>query len=232
MAGKLKPLDVARETRPGKYPDGDGLYLVVASATSKNRSYRYSDAELKALEHRAKELKTRKVRQLGELVIATGADTLSANELAGALVVPAETKEAGKRCYGPGAAPRSFRDGRGEMYRQLIATRTARRRNRAARNRLRRSCLFASLATTMTDRLHTNMIFVAVTAGDVMEFVQKIDRLIAYRSRMGNTIEARRPPCGRLQSLSSPPCAWTTESAMASPRPMPPVSGLLESSSR
>jgi integrase len=41
MAGKLKPLDVARETRPGKYPDGDGLYLVVASATSKNWSYRY-----------------------------------------------------------------------------------------------------------------------------------------------------------------------------------------------
>jgi integrase len=41
MAGKLKPLDVERETRPGKYPDGDGLYLVVASATSKNWSYRY-----------------------------------------------------------------------------------------------------------------------------------------------------------------------------------------------
>lgn len=41
MAGKLKPLDVERETRPGKYPDGDGLYLVVAGATSKNWSYRY-----------------------------------------------------------------------------------------------------------------------------------------------------------------------------------------------
>jgi hypothetical protein len=41
MAGKLKPLDVERETRPGKYPDGDGLYLVVASPTSKNWSYRY-----------------------------------------------------------------------------------------------------------------------------------------------------------------------------------------------
>jgi hypothetical protein len=34
---------------------------------------------------------------LGELVIATGADTLNADELAGALVVLAETKEAGKR---------------------------------------------------------------------------------------------------------------------------------------
>jgi hypothetical protein len=41
MAGKLKPLDVERETRPGKYPDGDGLYLVVAGATSMNWSYRY-----------------------------------------------------------------------------------------------------------------------------------------------------------------------------------------------
>lgn len=41
MPGKLKPLDVERETRPGKYPDGDGLYLVVASATSKNWNYRY-----------------------------------------------------------------------------------------------------------------------------------------------------------------------------------------------
>jgi integrase len=41
MAGKLKPLDVERETRPGKYPDGDGLYLIIVSATSKNWSYRY-----------------------------------------------------------------------------------------------------------------------------------------------------------------------------------------------
>jgi len=36
MPGKLKPLDVERETRSGKYPDGDGLYLIVASPTSKN----------------------------------------------------------------------------------------------------------------------------------------------------------------------------------------------------
>ena len=41
MAGKLKPLDVERKTRPSKYPDGDGLYLAVASATSKNWNYRY-----------------------------------------------------------------------------------------------------------------------------------------------------------------------------------------------
>jgi Integrase len=41
MAGKLKPLDVERENRPGKYADGDGLYLIVSGATSKNWSYRY-----------------------------------------------------------------------------------------------------------------------------------------------------------------------------------------------
>ena len=55
------------------------------------------DAELKALEDKARELKTRKVQQLGELVIATGADSLTADELAGALIVLAETKDAGKR---------------------------------------------------------------------------------------------------------------------------------------
>ena len=61
------------------------------------RKPRDFDAELKALDDKARGLKTRKVQQLGELVIATGADVLSANELAGALIVLAETKEAGKR---------------------------------------------------------------------------------------------------------------------------------------
>jgi len=61
------------------------------------RKPRDFDAELKALEDKARGLKSRKVRQLGELVIATGADTLNSNEPAGALIVLAETKEAGKR---------------------------------------------------------------------------------------------------------------------------------------
>ncbi|WP_312794628.1 conjugal transfer protein TraD [Tianweitania sp.] len=61
------------------------------------RKPRDFDAELKALEDKAKELKTRKVQQLGELVIATGADAFSAEELAGALIVLAETKDATKR---------------------------------------------------------------------------------------------------------------------------------------
>ncbi|MFG1374918.1 conjugal transfer protein TraD [Xanthobacter oligotrophicus] len=61
------------------------------------RKPRDFDAELKALDDKAKELKSRKVQQLGELVIATGADALNADELAGALIVLAETKDAGKR---------------------------------------------------------------------------------------------------------------------------------------
>ncbi len=61
------------------------------------RKPRDYDAELKALENKARELKIRKVQQLGELVIATGADALTADELAGALVALAETKDAGKR---------------------------------------------------------------------------------------------------------------------------------------
>src|SRR5215831_4280421 len=61
------------------------------------RKPRDFDAELKALGDKARDLKSRKVQQLGELVIATGADALSASELAGALVVLAETKDNGKR---------------------------------------------------------------------------------------------------------------------------------------
>ncbi|MER9938712.1 conjugal transfer protein TraD [Mesorhizobium sp. M0088] len=61
------------------------------------RKPRDFDAELKALEDKARELKTRKVLQLGELVIATGADQLSSDELAGALIAITETKDAAKR---------------------------------------------------------------------------------------------------------------------------------------
>jgi hypothetical protein len=61
------------------------------------RKPRNFDAELQALQDKARDLKARKVQQLGELVITTGADTLSPDELAGALIVLAETKDAGKR---------------------------------------------------------------------------------------------------------------------------------------
>jgi DNA-binding protein H-NS len=61
------------------------------------RKPRDFDAELKALEDKARDLKTRKVLGLGELVIATGADVLAAEELAGALIVLAETTDTGKK---------------------------------------------------------------------------------------------------------------------------------------
>lgn len=61
------------------------------------RKPRDFDSELKALADKAKLLKERRVRQLGELVIATGADALTADELAGALVAIGETKETAKR---------------------------------------------------------------------------------------------------------------------------------------
>lgn len=50
------------------------------------RKPRDYDAELQALTDKAKALKTKKQGQLGELVIATGADALSIEQLAGALI--------------------------------------------------------------------------------------------------------------------------------------------------
>src|ERR1700712_4769375 len=61
------------------------------------RKPRDYDAELKTLNDKAKQLKTRKQRQLGELVISTGADLLTLEELAGALLAIAGTDEPAKR---------------------------------------------------------------------------------------------------------------------------------------
>lgn len=61
------------------------------------RKPRDFDAELKALNEKAAMLKSRKVQQFGELVIATGADMLSIEELTGALVAIAATKDPQKR---------------------------------------------------------------------------------------------------------------------------------------
>jgi len=51
------------------------------------------DAELKALDERAQQLKSRKLQQLGELVVSTGADTLPIEVLAGVLISAAETED-------------------------------------------------------------------------------------------------------------------------------------------
>src|SRR5690242_21921165 len=61
------------------------------------RKPRDYDAELKALDDKARQLKRRKVEQLGEFVVATGADALSIEELAGALLVAAATSDTAKK---------------------------------------------------------------------------------------------------------------------------------------
>jgi hypothetical protein len=61
------------------------------------RKPRDFDAELEALNDRAKQLKERKLRQLGELVVATGADALPIEQLAGLLVAGAESKDPGAK---------------------------------------------------------------------------------------------------------------------------------------
>jgi hypothetical protein len=59
------------------------------------RKPRDIDLELKALADKARQLKERRARHLGELVTATGADALDADMLAGALLDAAGTKDAG-----------------------------------------------------------------------------------------------------------------------------------------
>ena len=61
------------------------------------RKPRDYDSELKALADKAKAIKERRVRQLGELVAATGADTLDADLLAGALLGAAAMKDSTTR---------------------------------------------------------------------------------------------------------------------------------------
>jgi hypothetical protein len=58
------------------------------------RKPRDFDTELKALDDKARQLKARKVQQLGELVVACGADALSPEHLAGALLGVSEVKDA------------------------------------------------------------------------------------------------------------------------------------------
>ena len=53
--------------------------------------------ELKALDQRTKDLKEKTVRQLGELVIATGAAALDTEMLAGGLLAMAELGDAARK---------------------------------------------------------------------------------------------------------------------------------------
>ncbi len=61
------------------------------------RKPRDYDSELQALTEKAKQLKSRKVLQLGELVIATAADALDPEMLTGALLAVVKTKDTKER---------------------------------------------------------------------------------------------------------------------------------------
>ena len=65
------------------------------------RKVRDFDAELKVLGDKQRALKVKRVQQLGELVLATGAEQLSVEQLAGALIdatlANADAKEAWRR---------------------------------------------------------------------------------------------------------------------------------------
>nr|WP_192649412.1 conjugal transfer protein TraD [Sphingopyxis sp. OAS728] len=63
------------------------------------RKPRDFDAELQALTDKARVLKTKKQGQLGELVVATGADALSIEQLAGALFEAAGADAAQKEAW-------------------------------------------------------------------------------------------------------------------------------------
>ena len=55
------------------------------------------DAALRALTDKTKALKENKRRQLGDLIMATGADTLDIETLAGGLLAIVETGDAGQK---------------------------------------------------------------------------------------------------------------------------------------
>jgi hypothetical protein len=84
------------------------------------RKPRDFDSEMKTLNERAKLLKERKLHQLGALVIATGADPLPIDALAGALLAAVDMKST--------ATTEDWRK-RGAAFFQS-ATRSAARRNR------------------------------------------------------------------------------------------------------
>ncbi len=84
------------------------------------RKPRDFDSEMKALNDRAKLLKERKLHQFGELVIATGADALPIDVLAGAMLIAVDMKDT--------ATVEGWRK-RGAAFFQS-ASRSAARRNR------------------------------------------------------------------------------------------------------
>ena len=78
------------------------------------RKPRDFNAELTALNDKARMLKDRKIKQLGELVIATGADALDVETLAGGLLGLVESKDAGRKVEWRKRGAGFFRSGKPE----------------------------------------------------------------------------------------------------------------------
>ena len=99
------------------------------------RKPRDFDSELKALSDKARQLKDRKLVQLGELVVATGADALPVEQLAGALIAAIEADAAAKdgwRERGAAFFHRSLRGAGGADDKQGGKSTTDRRSKQAA----------------------------------------------------------------------------------------------------
>ncbi len=90
------------------------------------RKPRDIDSELKSLADKARALKERRLRQLGELVIATGGDALEPDVLAGALLDAANSSDS--------AAKEGWR-ARGTAFFQGKAVNQGRTRGKPHRNR-------------------------------------------------------------------------------------------------
>lgn len=95
------------------------------------RKPRDYDAELKALTDKARQLKSRKQSQLGELVMATGADDLTIEELAGALLAAVTAERPAREAW----RKRGAAFFRGE--REDAGNRTDREQGGAAKNQRR-----------------------------------------------------------------------------------------------
>ena len=84
-----------------------GQHLVAFTGANVARKPRDIDTELKTLADKAKALKARRIVQLGELIVATGADGLEPDVLAGVLlhgVVEARTEKVREGFRADGAA--------------------------------------------------------------------------------------------------------------------------------
>ncbi len=94
----LRRFHLSRDAFIPRYPGALQLIerpdnWIILSAQRKDdrmRKPRDYDAELKALDHKARHLKARKREQLGELVIATGAAAIPIEQLTGALLLAVE----------------------------------------------------------------------------------------------------------------------------------------------